>query len=235
MEQVILNAVKREAIGSSHAKRLRRADSIPAVLYGAGVKETVALAVELKEFEKVIHAGAGENVVAEVHIKGDQGKKKPTVIFKEVVRDPVTSKVLHIDLQAISLKENVKVHVPLHDTGEAEGLKEGGVVDHIHREVEVECLPTDIPERIDVDISHLKIGDVICVKDIVWPVGVTCTLLPDDALISVLAPRVEEEEVPAAEEEVAAEPEVIGEEKKEEGEEAGAEAGAEAGGEAGGK
>ncbi|OGW77520.1 MAG: hypothetical protein A3J52_03385 [Omnitrophica bacterium RIFCSPHIGHO2_02_FULL_49_9] len=142
-----------------------------------------------------------------------------TVVIKEIQHDPITDAVEHIDFNIISLTEKIKVNVPLHVTGESIGVKEDGVLDVVHHEIEVECLPTDIPERIPVDITSLKIGDSVHIKELSFPSGVTPTLEENEVVVAVHAPRVEEEPVPAEGE--AAEPEVVGKEKKEEGVEGG--------------
>ena len=214
MKTVPLKASQREQIGKREVKRLRADKRIPAVVYGAGIKTTV-IEVGADDFFRVIHTKAGENVIIQLAVSGPKNFEK-TVVIKEIQRNPVTDAMVHVDFNAISLTEKIKVKVPLHVKGDAAGVKEGGVLDVVHHEIEVECLPTNIPERLDADISALKIGDTIHVREITFPSGVIPQLEPDEVVVAIHAPKAEE--VPAAEE-AAAEPEVIGKEKKEEGEE----------------
>ena len=215
MKTVPLKANHREEIGKQAVKKIRSQKRIPGVVYGSGVKAT-SIDVSIDDFLRTIHTKAGENVVIQLTVAGKKGFEK-TVVIKEIQHDAITDAVKHVDFNAISLTEKIKVKVPLQVKGEAPGLKEGGILDVVHHEIEVECLPTNIPERLNADISALKIGDSIHIRDIVFPSGVQSQLAPDEVVIAIHAPKAEE--VPAAEEAAAAEPEVIGKEKKEEGEE----------------
>jgi large subunit ribosomal protein L25 len=222
MEKVFLNAELREEFGKGAAGRLRKGGLIPAIVYKHGGKVTTVKLVK-KELIKSLHTKAGENVIITLKISKEKDKAKAqdkTVIIKEIQADPVKDEIIHVDFNEISLTEKIKVKVPLHDKGEAIGVKrDGGVLEHMLWELEVECLPTQIPERIDVDIANLEMGQDIFVKDIPAPEGVKVLEDPEAIVCSVKAPK---EEVPA--EEAAAEeitePEVIGEKKPEEEEEA---------------
>ena len=218
MKTVPLKASRREALGKQAAKKLRQNKLIPAVVYGADVK-TTSIEVKKDDFDRAIHTKAGENVIIQLTVSGQKNFEK-TVVIKEIQHDPVTDVVEHVDFNVISLTEKIKVKVPFYTTGESVGVKEGGVLDVVHHEIEVECLPTNIPERLAVDISALKIGDSIHVREIAFPSGVVSVLGEDEVVVALHAPKAEE--VPAPEETVA-EPEVIGKEKKEaEGAEEGA-------------
>ena len=227
MKTVPLKANHREEIGKQAVKKIRFQKRIPAVVYGSGVKAT-SIDVSVDDFLRAIHTKAGENVVIQLTVAGKKGFEK-TVVIKEIQHDPITDSVKHVDFNAISLTEKIKVKVPLQVKGDAPGVKEGGVLDIVHHEIEVECLPTNIPERSSADISALKIGDSIHIREIVFPSGVQPQLPEDEVVIAIHAPKAEEV---AAPEEAPAEPEVIGKEKKEEGEEAAAPAPAAGGAEA---
>ncbi|MDD5085783.1 MAG: 50S ribosomal protein L25/general stress protein Ctc [Candidatus Omnitrophica bacterium] len=218
MGRAELKAVKREKLGKEYAKKLRKKEWIPAVIYG-GKTGSMPLEISLYDFKQLLRTGAGGNVIIDLKIEGDKTKAH-TVLIKELQQDPVTGAVQHVDFKAISLTEKIRIKVPVQEKGESVGVKEGGILDHIHREVEVECLPTEIPPKIDVPVEHLKIGDSIFVKDLVFPEGVTCTMSPDDLIFTVLVPKKEEEVAPAAAAEGAAaeEPELIRKKKAEEGE-----------------
>lgn len=216
---VSLKAASRHEVGTQQVKRLRLKKLIPAIVYGTGF-ETLSIQVAADDFHRVLHTKAGENVVIGLEVSGETRLEK-TVIIKELQHDPVTDNIRHIDFLAISLTEKIKVMVPMVVVGEAPGMKQGGVLDLVHHEIEVECLPTNIPSRLEVDISKMEIGDAIHVNEISFPSGVKSELPDDEVVVAVHAPKAEE--VPAAEEgAAAAEPELVGKEKKE-GEEAGAE------------
>lgn len=214
MKTVPLKAKERKGLGKQAVKKIRAEQHIPAVVYGTEIKPT-SLEVGSDEFSRVIHTKAGENVIIQLAVSGHKNFEK-TVVIKEIQHHPVTDAIIHVDFNCISLTEKIKVKVPLHVKGEAPGLKEGGVLDVVHHEIEVECLPTQIPERLDADISTLNIGDSIHVKEISFPPGVQSLLPGEEVVVAIHAPKAEE--VPVPEETAVAEPEVIGKEKKEEGE-----------------
>ena len=215
MKKVILNADVREEVGKSKVKELRRSDLIPAVMYRDG-KEVINLKIKTDDLFDILHTTAGSNVLITLKINGDKKSKERTCIIKEVQRNPVKENIIHIDLNEISLTEAIKVKVPVHPHGEPEGVvKDGGVLDHPLWEVEVECLPTEIPEKIIVEVSAMKIGDTVFVKDLKIPSGVKVTNDPELTVLSVVPPAKEEvvEEIPGEE---TGEPEVISKGKKEE-------------------
>jgi large subunit ribosomal protein L25 len=214
MKTVPLKADLREQLGKQAVKKIRAVKRIPAVVYGSGFK-TTSIEVGTDDFSKAIHTRAGENVIIQLAVKGPKSFEK-TVVIKEIQLDPVTDAVKHVDFNAISLTEKIKVKVPFHVKGEAPGIREGGVLDVVHHEIEVECLPTNIPESLHADISALQIGDSIHIREIKFPSGVESQFSPDEVVVAIHAPKAEE--VPATEE-AAAEPELIVKEKKEEGEE----------------
>lgn len=214
MKTVELKVVWREKTGKGHARRIRKENRIPAILYGSKLVP-VPLEVDLKEFKKILKTGAGENVILTLKIDGLKKDNEHTALIKDIQVDPITDIFSHVDFNAISLTEKIRVKVPVHAKGEAPGLKEGGVLEHIHREIEVECLPTQIPEKFEVTVDHLMIGDSVHVRELSIPEGVICTMDAEEVILALHAPM--KEEVPvAAEEPAASEPEVIGK-KKEEG------------------
>ena len=222
MKTIELKAESREAVGKKAAKGARREGKIPAILYGKGVKPT-PVAVNEKEFHRVTHTKAGGNVLVSLRVEGAKTTKDTTCLIKEVQRNPVTDQIFHVDFTAISLTDKIRVKVPLlvRDSETAIGIKEGGVLDVVHHEIEVECLPAEIPERIEVSVKHLKIGDAIHLKELKIPKGVA-PLLPGEEVLIILHPPQKVEEAAAAAEGVS-EPEVIEKGKKEKPEE-GAEA-----------
>lgn len=227
MENIILDAEVRESVGKSRVRRLRKDGFIPAIVYKDGGKAT-SLTLVKKEFIKTLHTKAGENVIITLRISKDKDKEKgkaasKTVLIKDIQTDPVRDEIIHIDFKEISLTEKIKVKVPLADKGEAIGVKrDGGVLEHLLWEVEVECLPTQIPERIEVDVTTLEIGKDIFVKELAVPEGVKILVSPDALVCSVKAPKAEEIVTEVAEGGLE-EPEVIREKKPEAEEEAGEE------------
>ncbi len=218
MERAKLQANLREEKGKEAVKKIRQQGTIPAVVYKGSKSQSIK--VDAKKFYEITHTKAGENVLIDLEIEDVKQKKARTVIMKEIQHHPIRGDVLHIDFHEISLTETLTVKVPIVAKGEAPGVKEGGILEHILWELEVECLPTDIPENIAVNVSGLKMGDSVLVKDLKIPQGVRVLVDPESTVIAVAAPAAEEEPI-AAEGEEAMEPEVIMERKPkdEEGEE----------------
>lgn len=218
MEKVILKAEIREESGKRIAKALRKKDAVPAVVYKGG-KDAMKLQISVRDFEQVLHTKAGENVIVTLKISGgDKAAKDKTVLIKEIQREPIKDKILHVDFNEISLTEALKVKVPLVAHGEPEGKKDGGTLEHVMWELEVECLPTAIPEKIEVEVSPLKIGEAIYVKNIVAPEGVKVLSDPELIAMIVKPPKVEAPKEEAAAE-APAEPELIRKKKEAEAEE----------------
>lgn len=213
MEKVILNATVRKNTGKKVAKEIRKKGSIPANVYKGG-EEAVSLEVRLDELRNVLHTKAGENVVITLKISGDKSANDRTVLIKEMQRHPVSDAILHVDFHEISLTEELEVNVPLSAKGEPVGVKiDGGTLDHVMWELHIKCLPTSIPEKIEVDVSSLGIGQAVHIKDIKVPPGVQ--VLNDPELIAMI---VKPPKVQAPVEEVAegaAEPELIRKKKEE--------------------
>jgi len=213
-----LTAERRSDAGKGVARKLRAAGKIPAVLYGQGL-ETTPLTVDSRELSHLLHGSAGSNVLVDLMVDGEEHLAIP----REIQRDHIHSKFVHVDFLAVSRTETITVNVPVHETGDAAGVKEGGVVEHHLREVQIECLPQDVPDEIVVDITDVELGDMVHVSDLVAPEGVTILTSPEDAVLSVVTPaalRVEADlsvpgeegvEVPVAEVEEGAEAAVEGE------------------------
>lgn len=214
MEKVILKAEVRKETGKRIAKDLRNNGLVPANVYKSG-KAATSLTVSDKELRSILQTKAGENVLITLKISGGESAAKDrTVLIKEIQRHPVRENVLHVDFNEISLTEMLKVNVPLVVKGDPVGVKvDGGLLEHVLRELSVECLPTDIPAKIEVDVSALKIGEHVMVKDIKAPEGVKVLNDPELIALVVKAPKVEapkEEAVAGGEE-----PELIRKKKEE--------------------
>jgi len=217
MEQVKLEAKVRSELGKEVVKRERVKGTIPAIVYRKGEKST-PLFLDRKAMESALHTSAGENALINLKIGGDDKAKPKTCIIKEIQHDPLSGKILHVDFNEISLTEEIKIDVPLASKGESVGVKQdGGVLEHLLWEIQVECLPTDIPKKLEVDVTNLKIGDALFVKDIIAPKGVKILNDPEVRIFAVEKPiEIKPEEAAIAEETAPAEPEVLKQKKPEE-------------------
>lgn len=222
MERVTLNVEKRDKAGKGIARVLRRQGMIPAIIYRGG--GSLPIAISKKAMAEFIDSTAGEHTV--VNLKFSDGDRK-LAILKEYQTDPLKGDILHTDFFEISLTERVTVNVRIVTHGEPIGVKrDGGILQHVLREIEIKCLPDKIPGHLEADISKLEIGQYIHVKDIQVGEGIEVITTPDEILVNVVAPAVEKEPEAPAEGIVAAaapetvEPEVIKKGKKEEKEEA---------------
>ncbi|MBI4972367.1 MAG: 50S ribosomal protein L25, partial [Candidatus Omnitrophica bacterium] len=214
MEEIILEAQLRQELGKSGVKDLREKGFVPAVVYGEA-KDSQAIKLSHHELIQLLHQHRLENAIINLKIKDDKKAKARSCLIKEIQYHPVTGDILHLDFNEVSLTKVIKVNVPVVAKGEPIGVKqEGGSLEHILWEIEVECLPTDIPKEFSVDVSALKIGDDIHIKDISFPANIKVLNKPEDVVLSVAAPI--KEEVPAAplEGEEIQEPEVIKEKKE---------------------
>jgi len=181
--ETTLKAERRQATGKGAGRKLRATGRVPGVLYGQGI-EAMAISVASLDLLHLFHASHGATMLVDLQVDGESHLAIP----REVQRDHIRSSFVHIDFFAVSRTETVKLTVEVHEFGEAPGIKAGGVVEHHLREVEVECLPTDVPEELTADISSLEIGDMLRVADLVPPDGVTILTDPEAAVISIITP-----------------------------------------------
>lgn len=222
-----LQADKREDTGKGVARKLRAAGRVPGVLYGQGV-DPVALSVDAREMFRVLHGGAGANALVDLVVDGQDH----LAMAREIQRDHIHNTLIHIDFLAVSRTQTITASVPVIETGEAAGVKEGGVVEHHLREVTVECFPQDVPDQIEIDITDIELGGMVHVSDLTAPEGVLIVTSLEDAVLSIITPAVlrveadlsvpgeegveavpvveeEGEEAPATDEEGAAEPAAV--------------------------
>lgn len=195
MATVELNAMTREAGTKGDARRLRADGNIPAIVYGTG-NENRQVALEAHGFENLLRHISSGNQILDLHVDGQKSADK--VLIKEVQRHPVSQKILHVDLQRIDMTKKVKVHIPVHLHGNPIGVKEGGILEHLLREVLVECLPSEIPAEISLDVSELVRGHSIHVRDLQMP-QVHIFDSPDTVIVTVVAKAKEVVPEPAAE------------------------------------
>ncbi|MDH5202130.1 MAG: 50S ribosomal protein L25 [Nitrospirota bacterium] len=217
MERITINAEKREEFGKGAARSLRRKAMIPAVLYRGG--EALPIKLSKKELTQFINTTAGEQVMVSLQFADSSNR---LAIMKEYQLDPAIGELLHADFFEVLLTEEVKVIVHVTPVGESIGVKrDGGILQHLLREIEVECLPDKIPGHIKIDISGLEIGQSFHVKDLKLGEGIKVLNDPQEVIVNVIAPVVEEVAAPAeavVTPEVT-EPELIKKGKKEEEEE----------------
>ncbi len=210
-----LTVETRSATGTAECRRLRNAGLVPGVVYNSKL-EVTPIQLNAHEFGLMLRAH-GDNMLLALDI---DGKVSKTVLLKEVQREPVRGGILHVDLIEVSMTEKIQVSVPIELIGEAAGIEAGGILEQLVSEVEIECLPGNLVEKVQVDVSSLNIGQHISVSDLPLDEDVVVLTDPTLALASVAAPRVEEEEEEEEGEaaEGDAEPEVVGskEEKPEE-------------------
>jgi large subunit ribosomal protein L25 len=213
----VLQAEKRDTRGKNEARRLRASGRIPAIVYGAGREKAMEIAVDPKVLLRILHSESGVNTL--IGLEGvDLGGGK--VLVKEYQLDPIDHRLLHADFYAVAMDRAITVTVPIVLRGEAKGVKQqGGIVDFVTRDLEIECLPGEIPEHIDVDVSELMLHQGVRVRDLQTTGKWTAVTEPDTMIVHVVALKAEEAapaEVAAAPAAAAAEPEVIKKGKKEE-------------------
>lgn len=214
METLEIKADAREPGGKQTARRLRRTGKIPAVMYGPKT-QTIALELDKREFSSRVAGLEGSHLV---RLKsGSTSLADKVALVKEMQFHPITGEVVHADLYEVDLSAKIRVQVPLHFVGKAAGVVRGGILQPIMREIEVECLPLDIPDFFNVEVSHLDIGDAVHIEDLPVPEGVKPIFESNFGLVTVVPPTVEEAPTPAAApaEGVVAAPTVAPEETKE--------------------
>ncbi|MEW6526864.1 MAG: 50S ribosomal protein L25/general stress protein Ctc [Spirochaetota bacterium] len=199
MEAHVLPVETRTQIGKNANHKLRAQGYIPAVLYSHGESQTIM--VKKKNFFKIFKGHISENVLIDLEIKDSKGSPVKAFV-KDYQRHPITDEILHVDFFKVTMTEAISTKVPVEISGTPIGVKQGGILEIIEREIEVECLPADLPEKITIDVTNLTIGQSIHVKDIAAPKGVTILSTPETVVVAVLAPHKAAEEVaqPVAEE-----------------------------------
>jgi len=215
--EAILEAQTRESFGKNEARRTRRDGKVPAVLYGGDGKGATPISVAPKALLKILHSEAGQNTLIALKLAGAGDAR---VLVKDFQLDPITHAVLHADFYRVAMDKLLQVTIPVVVHGEPKGVKQqGGLVEFIRRDIEIECLPADIPEHINVDISELMLHEGVRVRDVATNPKWKPISDPDMMIVHVIMPKAEEVAAPAEVAAVAtatpAEPEVIKKGKKE--------------------
>ena len=219
MERHSIEAELRTETGKGAARRIRRSGLIPGVVYGRG-NEPRSIKVDPLDIKKLLQS----NAIFDLTFVGEDGEES-TVIIKDYQKDVIKQNLLHVDFQFISMDEKITVSVPMRLEGEAVGVHDGGVLQQLLREIDIDVLPSEIPEEITIDISELEVGESLSVADLELPEDFDLVTDSDEVIVTVVTPtELEEEDEEEEEEEEFLEPEVIGEEEEdEEGEEEGEE------------
>jgi len=195
-DNVELQAKERSERGKNAARRLRASGMVPAVLYGdgSGAGGTTALAVPDRVVDYTLHH-LGDNALYDI----DLGSGGSTARIVDVQRDPVTGRLVHVDFAPVNMRERIEVTVPLHVDGEAPGAEEGGVLQQVAYEVQIESLPGDIPQELTIDVSSLSMGENLTLADVTLPEGVTLISDPEEVAVTVTVPtEITEEDLEAA-------------------------------------
>lgn len=205
MERLSISTQIRDQRGKEYAKKLRKRGSVPGILYSSR-GEPVALSLNMSELIKVLSTHMGENILLDINIKVNETTDIRTALIKDIQYHPVKDQILHVDFFEIPMDEEITISVPVHVKGIPIGVREkDGVLEHLKREIEIRCLPTQIPEYIEVDVEHLDIGHSVHIRDIKVPGGITIIEDEDTAVLGVMAPELvveeEKEEVEPEEEE----------------------------------
>ena len=213
MGKFVVLADRREQFGKNSNRRLRAQGQIPAVMYGHAM-ESVEVSVNPKDLDRILHSETGRNTIFALEVGGES----QDVLIKDYQLDPIKGYLLHADFQAVAMDEQMVFEVPVQVVGTAKGVIEGGILDTVIRGIQLECLPGNVPDNILVEVSELEIGDSIRVGDLDIDTSQLSILSELDlVVITVGAPRVEEEPEIEEELEEGEEPELVGEDQSEEG------------------
>jgi large subunit ribosomal protein L25 len=212
LKNLIVDVNSRPETGKNVSRRLRRTGRVPAVVYGEH-KPPVQVSVDPKAIKAILVSETGGNTLFQLRLDGEEGKTRH-VMMRERQRDPVTGHLVHVDFLRVAMDRKVQVEVPLHIVGIADGVKNsGGILDFVVRAVSISCLPAEIPERIDVDVTPLGLGQVFRAKDLALAPAIEIKTDPEQPLVVITTPRAEEVVAPTPV--AAVEPEVIAKGKDE--------------------
>jgi len=215
MAKTVLVAQPRESTGKGAARKLRENNRIPAIFYGPETV-TVKLSVDYPELESMLKQAASENIILDLKIKSGKGAETKKAMLKELQVDPIKDTYLHVDFYEISMTQEITVPIPIHLVNTPIGVTEGGVLQHVRRELTISCMPDDLPGPLEVDVSGLDIGDSLHIRDIVLPESIKLEEEDHLTVAVVAAPTVREEDLEEAEEELEVEAEAEAEAGKEE-------------------
>jgi len=211
MEKRKLKVKLRDRTGKEYVKKLRKDGVLPAVLYGPHLKKSLPLEVDMKELRSFLSQSDKAKIIT-LEITDQKTDKQHNVIIKDSQRDLIKGDLQHLDFYAVTRGETVTTTVPISFVGKSQGEKIGGIVEHLVRELDLECLPKDLPSIIEVDVTPLGLGDSLSVGDVKVPSGIKVLTHPQEVVVSVVLPA--KEEVKVEEKEAVEEVEVVGKEKE---------------------
>jgi large subunit ribosomal protein L25 len=201
MDIIQIDAKERDKKGKGASRRIRNSGGLPAIFYGSGAEQSIMLSIDYKAFLMSVKGRPAENIIFDLKIEANGRSQSKQVMIKELQRDPVTKDYLHVDFCEISMAKEIEASILLQLVNTPIGVTKGGLLEHIRRELSVACLPKDLVDAVEIDVSGLDIGDTIHVRDIALPPGLRSTENEDLAVATVVAPTitVEEEEEEAVE------------------------------------
>ena len=198
MVQSPLRVKPRKRIGKSGAREVRKEGNIPAILYGRG-EDPVPLVVSPDELKRALSNSAGINTILELEIDDSESSEKKFSMVQEIQRDPLKNRVIHLDFLAIDMKKSVRVKVPVNTQGRSEGERRGAKLEKLMRTIDLECLPGDIPDSIEIDVSNLEMGDFVDIDSISLGEGVAPLRSGSEKVVQVVAQRAQEEAIDESE------------------------------------
>jgi large subunit ribosomal protein L25 len=211
MATIQLDSKKRTMTGKGSARKLRSAGRLPVILYGPETSP-IMLSLDYKQLQKILRGKSAENIIFDLKIDSNGANQSLRVMIKEIQKDPVTRDYLHVDFYEISMEKELEVDIPVYLVNTPIGVSEGGILEHIRRELKILCMPTNLVDKIEIDVSGLAIGQSLHIEDIDLPPGLKSIEDRDLTIATVGAPTIEEE----VEEEIEEEGEEEGEEAESE-------------------
>jgi len=215
MATIQLDSEKRNATGKGFARKLRAMGRLPVILYGPETNP-IMLSIDYKQLEKILKGKSAENIIFDLSIDSNGKNKSKRVMIKELQHDPVTRDYLHVDFYEISMEKELEVDIPVYLVNTPIGVTEGGILEHIRRELKILCMPENLVDKIEIDVSGLNIGQSVHIEDVTFPPGLKSTEDGDLTIATVVTPAVEEEKVEEEEEKVEEEEEKVEEAESEE-------------------
>lgn len=194
MATIQLDSKIRTKTGKGPARKLRSIDMLPAIFYGPK-GNPVILSIDYLQLKKLLRGKSAENIIFDLRIDSNEESQSKKVMIKEIQKDPVTKDYLHVDFYEISMKKELEADIPVHLINTPIGVSKGGILEHIRREVRVSCMPKDLVDKIDIDVSGLDIGESLHIEDISFPPGLKSTEDGNLTIATVVAPTIEEKEV----------------------------------------
>jgi len=212
MAAIQLDSEKRSTTGKGSARKLRSMGRLPVILYGPETSPT-RLSIDYKQLDKILRGKSAENIIFDISLDSNGKNKSKRVMIKEIQKDPVTRDYLHVDFYEISMEKELEVDIPVYLVNTPIGVTEGGILEHIRRELKIACMPENLVDKIEIDVSGLTIGQSVHIGDITFPPGLKSIEDGDLTIATVVAPAIEEEKVEEEEGEEAESEEIKVEEK----------------------